>query len=344
MKIKLLSIVLMIFVAGIIDESFSFNKVGSTTAQFLKIESGPRTIGMGGCYTSRANDPFAMYWNVAGIAQINSISTSMAYTNWIADLKHSYTGIVIPAGGFGNFGLSVTTLNSDKIEQTTILNPQGTGTFMEASDIALGFSYARFMTDFVSVGFTAKYIQQKLWDLSAETFAFDIGFLLNTGFRGVKLGMTLNNFGPEMQMGGDNLIRSFDKWPENNADPNVQVGLKTSTWPIPTSYRVSLSIDLFGNEESSMIGSGGNNQMVFAVDALHPSDNPEHYSFGLEYSYRHMLFARTGYKGGTDEQGLTVGAGFNLDMGNNIELSIDYAYADFGVFQDIQQVSIGFTF
>jgi len=344
MKIKLLSVILMICLIGIIDESLSFNKVGSTAAQFLKIESGPRTLAMGGSYASMANDPFALYWNVAGIAQINSISTAMAYTNWIADLKHSYTAIVIPAGSFGNVGLSVTTLNSDKIEQTTILNPQGTGTFVEASDIALGFSYARFMTDFVSVGFTAKYIQQSLWDLSAVTVAFDIGFLLNTGFRGIKLGMALNNFGPEMQIGGDNLIRSFDKWPENNADPNVQVGLKTSTWPIPTSYRVSLSIDLFGNKESSLIGSGGNNQMVVALDALHPSDNPEHYSFGLEYAFRHMLFARAGYKGGTDEQGLTFGAGFHLDVGNNIMLNIDYAYADFGIFQEIQQFSIGFTF
>lgn len=344
MKIKLLSVILMVFFAGIIDESFSFNKVGSATAQFLKIESGPRTLAMGGCYTSMANDPFALYWNVAGIARVNSISASMAYTNWIADLQHSFTAVVIPAGKVGNVGLSVTTLNCDKIEQTTILNPKGTGTYVEAADIAIGISYARFMTDFVSVGVTAKYIQQRLWDLSAETVVFDVGFLLNTGFKGVKLGMVLNNFGPEMKMDGDNLIRSFDKWPENNADPNVQVGLKTSTWPVPTSYRVSLSIDLFGDKESSLLGTGGDNQMVFAVDALHPSDNPEHYSFGLEYAFRHMLFARTGFKGNTDEQGLTFGAGLHLDMGNNIKLVFDYAYADFGIFQEIQQFSIGFTF
>jgi hypothetical protein len=251
---------------------------------------------------------------------------------------------VFPTTNFGNIGFSVITLNSDKIEQTTISNPRGTGTYVEASDIAVGISYAKFMTDYVSVGASSKYIQQKLWDLSAETVVFDVGFLLHTGFNGLKLGMVLNNFGSEMQMTGDNLIRSFDKWPDNNADPNVQVGLKTSTWPVPTSYRVSVSMNIMGSEGLSLFNTGENNRVVLAVDALHPSDNPEHYSFGFEYAFKKMIFARGGYKGGTDEQGLTAGAGLKLDMSDKIKIVVDYAFADFGVFDNIQQFSIGLNF
>jgi len=323
---------------------FAYNKVGSAAAQFLKIEAGSRAVGMGGSFAAIADDPFALYWNVAGIANVQTISASLAYTNWIADLKHSFTGVVIPTGDMGNLGFSVSTLSSDKIEQTTIERPRGTGTFVEAFDIALGVSYARKMTDYVSVGVTAKYIQQRLWDLSAETVAFDIGFLLNTGFKGIKLGMTLNNFGPDLQMSGENLIRSFDKWIDNNADPNVQVALKTSQWPLPTSYRVSVAIDLIGAQGLSMIELDGSNQLTLAIDALHPSDNPEHYAVGMEYAFNKMFFGRAGYKGGTDEQGLTLGAGFHIPVSGDINLKVDYAYADFGVFEYIQQFSVGFSF
>jgi hypothetical protein len=338
---KLLTV--LIFLATVSGVN-AYNKVGSSVAQFLKIEAGPRALAMGGSFAAIADDPYSIYWNVAGMAQVNSISASLAHTRWIADLQHNFAAVVIPVGDVGNIGFSVTTLTSDAIEQTTIESPHGTGTFVEASDIAMGVSYARFMTEYIMVGATAKYIQQRLWDLTAQTVAFDIGFLLDTGYKGIKIGMTLNNFGPEMQMAGENLIRSFDKWTANNADPNVQVQLKTSTWPIPTSYRVSVSMDLLATSGSSLLGNSEDNRVLVALDALHPSDNPEHYAIGMEYAFRNMAFVRAGYKGGTDEQGLTMGAGFKTNISGASEIILDYAYADFGVFDYIQQFSLGFTF
>ena len=340
MKYKYIKLLVIVILLGAVSGSNAYNKVGSSVAQFLKIEAGPRALAMGGSFAAIADDPFSIYWNVAGMAQVNSISASLAYTNWIADLQHNFAAVVIPAGDIGNIGFSVTTLTSDAIEQTTIDNPHGTGTFVEAADIALGVSYARYMTEYIMVGATAKYIQQRLWDLTAQTLAFDVGFLLNTGYKGIKIGMTLSNFGPEMQLSGENLIRSFDKWTANNADPNVQVELKTSTWPIPTSYRVSVSMDLLAASDQSLFGTSEDSQ----VDALHPSDNPEHYAVGMEYSFRQTIFARAGYKGGTDEQGLTLGAGFKTNISEASEIILDYAYADFGVFDYIQQFSLGFTF
>ncbi len=346
MRIRVIFTTVLIFLLNwnVPLSASDFNKVGSSAAQFLKIESGSRAVALGSAYAAIADDPFAIYWNVAGIAQMKNISGGITYTNWIADLQHSFSAIVIPAGGLGNVGLSVTTLSSGKIEQTTIENPHGTGTFVEASDIALGVSYARNMTNFVSVGMTVKYVRQNLWDLSAQALAMDIGFLLDTGFRGIKMGMTLSNFGTELRMTGDNLIRAYDKWPENNADPNVQTALETTTWPLPTSYRVSVAADLVGGEASSLFSDSERHRLIAVIDALHPNDNPEHYSGGIEYTFNKMLALRSGYTGGTDERGMTFGAGLQTPLGGQATIILDYAYADFGVFDYIQQVSVRFAF
>lgn len=320
-----------------------YNKVGTSVAQFLKIDSGARPTALAGAYAAIANDANALYWNVAGIAQLDKIETTFSYTNWIADLQHSYVGIVFPLSTYGTLGASIIALNSDPIEQTTIENPRGTGVMVDASDLAIGLSYARNMTDYLSVGVTIKYIQQTLWELQSRSFAFDAGFLLNTGFRGVKIGMVLSNFGTEMTLSGRNLTRSHDKWPENVADPNVSSALTTKSWPIPTSYRLSIALNIL-DQNNAFLENIKSNSLIMSLDAMHLNDNPEHFCIGFEYGFRDMFFIRTGYKGNTDERGMTAGGGVCIGLGGEIELAVDYAYADFGIFDDIQQFSVGISF
>ena len=47
---------------------YGVNKTGTTAAKFLSIEVGSNAVGMGGAYTSIANDATAMYWNPAGLS------------------------------------------------------------------------------------------------------------------------------------------------------------------------------------------------------------------------------------------------------------------------------------
>ncbi|MFQ5637624.1 MAG: PorV/PorQ family protein [bacterium] len=326
-----------------VSNAQEFNKVASTAAQFLKIETGARAQALGGSYAALANDPYALYWNVAGIAKMDRIGVAFSYSNWIADYNHYFAGVVLPVGQLGNIGFSVLSLTSDSFEQTTIEQPRGTGVIVNASDIAIGVSYAKNMFHLVSVGITAKYIQQNLWDVSAETVALDIGLQLDTGFNGIKVGMSLKNFGPEMTLGGRNLIRGLDQNPQNNSNPLVQTSLETASWPLPTSYNASIAMEIVGGE-SSLVGVDNPNNLIVAVDISHPNDNPEHYSVGAEYSFNNIFFGRIGYKGRTDEQGLTFGAGLLLPLGKKKELHLDYAHSDFGTFDSVEQFSFYITF
>ena len=44
---------------------------GTTAANFLKIGIGARGVAMEGAFTTLANDGTALYWNPAGLAQID---------------------------------------------------------------------------------------------------------------------------------------------------------------------------------------------------------------------------------------------------------------------------------
>jgi hypothetical protein len=69
----------------------------------------------------------------------------------------------------------------------TVEQPEGTGENFSAGDIAIGISYARFLTDRFSVGLTAKYIKQSIWHMSSSAFAIDAGTVFRTDLLG---GMT----------------------------------------------------------------------------------------------------------------------------------------------------------
>ncbi len=58
----------MISIALTISISFGVDKTGTTAAKFLSIDIGARAVGMGGAFTSIANDATAMYWNPAGLS------------------------------------------------------------------------------------------------------------------------------------------------------------------------------------------------------------------------------------------------------------------------------------
>ncbi|CUT05986.1 UPF0164 family protein, partial [Candidatus Kryptobacter tengchongensis] len=75
--------------------------VGTTSAPFLEIPVGGRATAMGGSFVAIANDASAIYWNPSGISRFNRIEAIFQFTNWLADTKFGFIGVVIPVGVFG---------------------------------------------------------------------------------------------------------------------------------------------------------------------------------------------------------------------------------------------------
>ena len=198
----LLSLIILCFsAAGLIfsqDGSKNVSKAGTTAGTFLEIGIGPST-GMGGAFVSIANDATALYWNSAGMSNLIQNEVSVNHINWLASTNLDFAALVIPLGDLGNIGFSFTSLSMGDEKVRTVELPEGTGEYFSASDIAVGVSYARNLTERFSIGFTAKYIQETIWHMSSNAFAIDVGTLFKTDLiGGLTIGASLSNFGTKM--------------------------------------------------------------------------------------------------------------------------------------------------
>jgi len=326
MKAKSLLIAAMAVFLFISTSGAVTNKSGTAAAQFLKIGVGARAMGLGGAMVASSSDAYSLYWNPAGITKVRRPTLAGSHTQWFADIKHNFFSFVLPVNDISAVGLQVIVLNMDDMEVTTVNEPQGTGEFFGASDIAIGATYGLRVTNFFSLGFTGKYIQQSIYNEKASTFALDIGSLLDVPFYGVQLGMNFSNFGGKLQMDGRDLTREFDLNPNNTLNVGVETRLKTEPWELPVNFRVGISMDVLGTAEN--VFNSQNSRFTLSIDGNHPTDAPEYVAFGAEYAFKELLMLRGGYRLNRDVEKFFYGIGLNIPV-TGATFGFDYAIASF---------------
>ena len=338
MKKLIILIIITIIAPTLFGQNVS--KVGTTAARFLNIDIGARAVGMGGAYTTVANDVSAIYWNPAGLTRFASGQVLFNHVNWIADMKYDFAAIAIPLQNWGTLGVGATFLTMDEMEVTTVDQPMGTGEMFDAGSYAFTMSYARNLTDRFSIGGSFKYIHENIRNSNASGIAFDIGTQFVTQFNGITIGMSIMNYGSKMQMTGrDMQIQADVNSRLHGNNENINANLETDRFDLPLTFRVGVGMDLLQASEK--------NDLLVAIDAMHPNDDTESLNLGAEYGFSKMLFLRAGYKSlfaRDSEIGLTLGAGFRFKMTGITDLQIDYAYQDFGILNNIQMFSIGLAF
>lgn len=317
------------------------SKSGTTAASFLDIAVGAPAVGMGGAFVSISNDASALYWNVSGIANLEKSEVVLNHINWIADTKYDFAGLALQLGTFGTLGLSFTSLSMDDMMVRTIEKPEGTGEYFSAQDISIGLSYSRKLTDRFSIGFTGKYIQQKIWHMSASAFALDIGTMFKTDLLGgMIIGASLNNFGTSLQLDGRD-TRYFIRVDDTKLGSNERIptSIEMDSWALPLRFRLGVSAPVVNSD---------NYKLTLAIDAIHPNNDNQSLNFGAEFGFMQFIFFRAGYQDAflTDvEGGLSFGVGVNSKMLFSETVAIfDYAYRDFGRLDNVHLFSIGLKF
>ena len=323
---------------GVWQAHAQVTKTGTTLAQFLKINVAPRGAALGDAFVAVANDVSAIYWNVAGLARLGRNEFVVAHTNWIADVKLEYSALVIPLGDIGTIGGSITALTMGEMDVRTVDRPEGTGERFGAGDLAVGFSYARNLTDRFSFGLTAKYVNEYIWHMGASGFGVDVGTLYQTGFHGLTIGMSISNFGAKMRYNGNDGIIYFNVNPgKYGTNDKVVADIRMAEWDLPLIYRVGVAIEPVAAEQ---------HRLKIAVDALHPNDNTESVNVGAEYVFDNVVSLRTGYKAlfrKNSEEGLTLGAGIAYSVAGT-RLKADYGWADFGRLKSVHRFGLGIEF
>ena len=194
-----------------------------------------------------------------------------------------------------------------------------TGRTFSASDIAVGISYSRSITDNLSVGGNIRWMRESIADVSMNNWALDIGTLFYTGFRSLRIGFTARNFGPDSHLIGFN--------EELQSEPQ---DIK-----MPLDFRLGVAMDFFDDP-------GSKNLLTISVDGNHPNDGPEKFRAGVEYTFNKIFSIRAGYKFNYDEESFTFGAGIEYPV-YGYNLSVHYAYVNFGILEQVHMFTVGFS-
>ncbi|MBI9042822.1 PorV/PorQ family protein, partial [Lutibacter sp.] len=265
----------------------------------------------------------AIYWNPANLARgEHGFEASFSHMTYLADIGVEYGAFGINLGEFGTLGLAIKSLDIGDIENTTIINPDGTGQTFSPQYMVLGVTYSKMLSDRVSFGITANYVSETI-DLVANTgFSFDIGVTYKSlgSIEGLSLAIAMKNLGTDMQFDGSGLYIPADAQSTSRGQQSYKV--EAATFPLPTTLDIGLGYEYDIDEMNAL--------QVMGVFTNHNFFEDE-YKVGVEYGFDNLLFLRGGYTispeldSEYEVYGLTAGVGLNYDM-DGMALRVDYAY------------------
>lgn len=310
------------------DAARIYPSAGTTSAAFLKIGAGARASAMAGAYTALSDDPYALYWNPAGLAYPAVKTLAFTHNDYFEGLKQEYFGFVAPGekirflgGGKiknGNLGLGLNYFYTPKdLERRSgsfendPLNPISPveGKF-KAYDLAFSIGYGYNLDGGLRLGGALKFIRQSIDAESGNTAALDLGALYDFGWldRRFTAGFAVQNLGPGVK---------FDE----------------KRFPLPLTFRAGLSHRI--HEKGPLV----------SMDLSKPIDNYPSLALGLEHPLSDKLYLRTGYRCRQYGNELGAASGFAAGLGLNYrQFSFDYAFSPFGDLGAAHRLSLSFRF
>ena len=283
MRKLLLALMVISFVVVQSFAAFSSASVGTTGAQFLKIGIGARAVGMGEAQAAIANDVNALYWNPAGLNNMQGREGSLMHCSWFDDIAYdniSYGQKSEKLKGFVGIGVSYLSMGS-------IIKYDNMGNKLNENfspyDALITIGYARKIAG-IPFGATVKYITSQLENEKSTAFGMDLGVRYDELMESkLTLGAAVQNIGTNVKF-----INQEDPLPFN---VKLGAGYKILTKGSP---------------------------VLVALDLNLPIDNDPYVGFGVEYPYSFSgdfrIVPRIGYKSGSKGldglTGVTGGMGF----------------------------------
>lgn len=307
--LKMLSKTVMVLVVG---ASVVYGKATTGVAIF-NYSVGARQLGMADVAVGIADDVNAIFYNPAGLAQINKLELNAMYFDSIVDTKDEAVSLAYPLrnGIFGrkaSLGIGIKAYQGGDLEYIQwddVNNVElGRKTLKAENDYMGSIGYAEEIADGMYVGLAIKAIHSTLVeDYTASAVAADIGILSKTPIEGLSVGLSLLNNGTEMKF-----IDEGDALPQRTV---VGVGYK---------MKPMQSVDL-----------------KVGADYISERDVDGVANVGLEVGLLNMVMVRFGYLTDSDLGSVTMGIGISLGW-----IQLDYGYAMMDELGNLQKASLTF--
>lgn len=336
MKAK--NLLLTLAFTGLSVTAMAQAKYGTSGVAFLGIGVGPDAVGMGSAAVAYKQNVTALYWNPGAVGANPKSEVSFSKNYWLVGTKFDWVGVTLALDESSVLGMQFGNLSYGEEDVTTTEQEFGTGEKWDARDIYFGLTYSKAMTDMFAFGVTGKYIRSQIWHETASAFALDFGLLYSSGWNGLKLGMSVANFGTPVQYEGKDLINTYDPDPSTNGNnSNIPITYKTDSWDLPIFFRVGIVMDAYRDDM---------NALVVAADAMRPSNHNESINIGTEYIWNNMVSLRAGYKNlfrGQSDEGFAAGFGIAYPI-FGYRLKFDGSFSQREQFDDVMIYSVSLEF
>lgn len=305
-----------------------FNKGARTSLQFLKIGMGARQSAMGEASIALVRDVNAVFWNPANISGVENLEVSFSYVRWLADLNYVAGAVGYRLGTFGIIAGYVGSLDYGNIPEALAVSATGgndtrTGNSFSGGDLMAGLTFSREFTDRLSIGVSAKYLRETLWDFDTSTLAFDVGTNYDLGYKGIRLAMSAQNFGGSVGY--------------------LAQGSQSEEFDLPIIFRIGLSANLISGAESALMDIGPSHRLRVGLEAINTNDFSERVHVGGEYTFAEFLALRGGYRFNYEEGNLSLGFGVRPSIGD-FEARVDYSYVSYDFLDAPHRFSLTLAF
>ncbi|MCC6477221.1 PorV/PorQ family protein, partial [bacterium] len=191
--------VLTVLATLIASSTFALEKIGTTSMQILKTSMGVRGIAMGNAMVATVEGAEAAWWNPGALVKTKKNQVEIAQINMPADIQVNSLSYSRPWGQDGAFSAHLVNLFTDDMKVRTYEMPDGNGENFNASDFVLGVGYAQRLTDKFSLGGNVRFLHSALEEANYSGLSVDLGTLYQTNLRSMRLGMAIQNLGPDVK-------------------------------------------------------------------------------------------------------------------------------------------------
>jgi hypothetical protein len=263
--------------------------VGTTSGKFLQLGSSARPASMAEAYVAVADDAGGLLYNPAGMAGQEQFELQASHTEWFQGAHIENLGAIFPlANGSWGASLSILLLPTQVRTQqigNVVENGSGTslGNFQNAGefspyDLRATVGWAPLNSKWFKGGLALNVLSEQIDGATSVGLSADMGLLVETGLRGLRAGLALQNLG-------------------------APASIVKDTFSPPMYVRLGLAQTLY-------------EAILFSLEGDLPNDNNFAVALGTEVRVGGGIYLRAGYRLDSIFNPWTAGVGVSLWDGN----------------------------
>jgi len=259
--------------------------------------AGSRAMAMGSAYVAVANDVTSLFWNPAGLAQLDQMEAAAMHIQMFFDTPYDFFGFAYPVLNWGTFAVGAVRVATGDIivrDERALITSAESGS-LDMREYLL--SYARVLPFNIHAGVTLKFDQQRLLGDYTSGAGIDAGLFYRLPDSKQAGSFSWENFSCGVMV--QNLVGSDLK-------------LKKAIDTLPVNIKAGLAYH-------QVLPSSIQQQLLFSFMWEKSTRSDAHFAFGGEYQLLELLAIRGGFN---TTQSWTAGGGIHYSG-----IMLDYALA-----------------